>query len=179
MKESMWTAPHPDCPHPELWNAVDSMSCELEVSRFLGQLCTLLRPERVLETGTYYGQTTRAMGRALIGVGYVDSVEKDQDRCAAARAATEGLPVSVHLTDSLSFEPETPFDLMFFDARLEHRRAEILRYRIFASQRCVWVLHDAYHPVLVAAVRELEAAGVVRAATMLPTPRGLMIGRYC
>jgi hypothetical protein len=178
LNESRWTAPHSECPHPERWSAPDSTAAEVEVSEFLGALCVALRPKRVLETGAYLGYTARAMGRALVGFGELHSLEKDPARWRAARAATQGLPVTVHLVDSQEFEPDGPLDLIFFDSHIGMRYQEVLRFRQFASRRCVWALHDTMHPQVAGYLDDLQADGIVRSVTNLPTPRGLALGRY-
>jgi predicted O-methyltransferase YrrM len=177
-KESIWTPPSDECPEPELWHAPDRAGTEVEVSDFLGALCTVLRPRRVLETGSYRGHSAEAMGRALLGVGHLDSLEVDPLLADEARGRVEGLPVTVHGTSSLDFTPEEPLDLIFFDSEFEIRPLEMARFRPFASRRCVWALHDSRHDGLLSALEELRGRGVVTQVLQLPTPRGLALGRY-
>ena len=178
MEESQWTAPHPECLHPERWNAPDSTAAETEVSDFMAALCVLLRPQRVLETGAYLGHTTRAMGQALSGFGWLDALEIDPRRWSQAKAAAAGIPVRVHLADSLAFAPDGELDLVFIDSEIGIRYQEMVRFREFGSSRCVWVLHDAMHPLVVRSLEELQSNGIIASATRMPTPRGLAIGRY-
>ena len=177
-KESEWTAPSDDCPNPELWHAPDRAATEVEVSHFLGALCTALRPRRVLEIGAYRGHSTEPMGRALTGVGHLDTLEIDPALAEEARARVEGLPVTLHEVHSLEFVPTAPLDMIFFDSEYDLRPLEMARYRRFASQRCVWALHDSRHDGLQSALEELRERGVVMQVLHLPTPRGLALGRY-
>ena len=177
-KESEWTAPSDDCPNPELWHAPDRAGTEVEVSHFLGALCTVLRPRRVLETGAYRGHSSVPMGRALVGVGHLDTLEVGAALAEEARAKVEGLPVTVHEVSSLKFIPEGPLDLIFFDSEYDIRPLEMARFRRFASQRCVWALHDSRHDGLRAALEDLRKSDVVTQVLHLPTPRGLALGRY-
>jgi hypothetical protein len=177
-KESTWTAPSYDCPNPELWHAPDRAATEVEVSQFLGALCTVLRPRRVLETGAYRGHSSEEMGRALVGVGHLDTLEVDPALAEETRARVEGLPVTVHEVSSLKFTPQEPLELIFFDSEYDLRPLEAERFRHFASNRCVWAVHDSRHDGLQAALEDLRHRGVVTEALHLPTPRGLALGRY-
>jgi predicted O-methyltransferase YrrM len=177
-KESEWTAPTEDCPNPELWHAPDRAATEIEVSHFLGALCTVLRPRYVLETGAYRGHSSEPMGRALAGIGHLDTLEIDPALAAEARARVEGLPVTLHEVHSLEFVPRAPLDLIFFDSEYDIRPLEMARFRQFASPRCVWALHDSRHDGLQSSLEELRKDGVVTQVLHLPTPRGLALGRY-
>jgi hypothetical protein len=177
-RESRWTAPSPDCPRPELWHAPDRAATEIEVSQFLGALCVALRPSRVLETGAYKGYTSQAIGKSLVGIGHLDSLEIDAALAQEERTRVEGLPVSLHPVSSLEFVPEEPLDLIFFDSEYGLRPLDIARFRRFASTRCIWALHDSHHEGLRGALLELRRDGVITDVIHLPTPRGLALGRY-
>jgi predicted O-methyltransferase YrrM len=176
--EAEWTAPTDDCPNPELWHAPDRAATEIEVSELVGAMCTALKPTHALETGAYRGHTSEAMGRALVGIGHLDSLEVDSALAREARARVEGLPVTLHEVSSLDFVPEHPLDFVFFDSEFDLRPVEIERFRRFATKRCVWALHDSRHDGLQAALEELRERGVVSEVLQLPTPRGLALGRY-
>lgn len=176
--ESTWTAPSDDCPNPELWHAPDRAATEVEVSQFIGALCTVLRPRRVLETGAYRGHSSEEMGRALVGVGHLDTLEVDPIVAEETRSRVEGLPVTVYEVSSLEFTPMGPLELIFFDSEYDLRPKEVERFRQFASNRCVWAVHDSRHDGLHAALEELRLRGVVTEPLHLPTPRGLALGRY-
>jgi predicted O-methyltransferase YrrM len=150
------------------------MATEEEVTHLLGALCVALRPHRVLETGTYDGDTAEAMGKALIGYGHLDSLEIDPERAAKARGRVAGLPVDVHAVSSLDWTGG-PYDLMFFDSDGPMRAAELRR---FANPGAVWVLHDAKHPEVTDPLEGLRADGIIGAWIELPTPRGLAMGRF-
>ena len=47
--------PTPECPYPERWHMYDSMSAEVEVLDFLKALVITIKPELVVETGTFSG----------------------------------------------------------------------------------------------------------------------------
>ena len=50
--------PTPECPHPERWSMYDSMTAEVEVLEFLRTLVTTIKPNLVVETGTFMGVST-------------------------------------------------------------------------------------------------------------------------
>lgn len=177
--EATFSRPTSDCPSPEKWHARDAQATEFEVAHLLAALCVALRPEHVLETGSYLGDTSEEMGRALLGWGHLDSLESDPAHATTARAACEGLPVTIHITESLEWQPKGyGFDLMFFDSSIEAREHEIRHFSRFATPRAVWALHDTRDPKLMQALVRLETEATISYLTPLPTPRGLTIGRF-
>ena len=79
----------PECPHPERWSMYDSMTAEVEVLEFLRTLVTTIKPNLVVETGTFLGVSTLWIAEALRvnGVGRVISCEYDPQVFAAAKQA--------------------------------------------------------------------------------------------
>ena len=69
----------PECAHPERWSMVDSMTAEVEVLEFLATLVTTIKPELVVETGSFLGVSTEWIARGLKrnGFGRVVSCEYD------------------------------------------------------------------------------------------------------
>src|SRR5438067_12099178 len=57
--------PTPECPHPERWHMYDSMSAEAEVLQFLKSLITTVKPELVVETGTFVATSTLWIAEGL------------------------------------------------------------------------------------------------------------------
>src|SRR5580698_962788 len=57
--------PTPECPHPERWSMYDSMTAEVEVLEFLRTLVTTIKPNLVVETGTFSGISTLWMAEGL------------------------------------------------------------------------------------------------------------------
>lgn len=175
--ESTWTAPREDCPYPERYSAPDAEATETEVAIFLAGLCVALQPERVLETGSYKGFTTAAMGSTLVN-GHLDALEIRPDRAQAARERCEGLPVTIHEVDSLEFTTDEKYDLIFFDSDVESRKQELRQFRRFASNRCIWAIHDSRDHKIQQLLEDLRRSGNIAGFVNLPTPRGISIGRY-
>lgn len=76
---------NPLCSHDEWWTARDVQSSEDEVNEFLYALVRLLKPQCVVETGSYLGDGTLAIARALKknGFGRVFSCDILQERVDA------------------------------------------------------------------------------------------------
>lgn len=172
--EATWTQPREECPEPERWHAPDELATEAEVTSLLVGLCLALRPHRVLETGTYNGDTAEAMGRALKGYGYLDSLEIDKERAAAAAERVRGLPVTIHAISSLEFSGDA-YDFMFFDSAPGLRGEEMKR---FYRKGAIWAVHDTKWEVNRAGIEAMEAVGLINGRVELPTPRGITIGRF-
>src|SRR4051812_32344071 len=128
--ESSWTKPREDCPHPEWWTATDGDSTETEVTELVAAFVRALQPQYVVETGTAFGQTSRAIGKALKrnGHGHLDTLEVDPHRCTQARLVTRGLPVNVIERASLEFKPTRRVDFAWFDSLIELRVPEFYRF---------------------------------------------------
>ena len=86
----------PECPHPERWSMYDSMTAEVEVLEFLRTLVTTIKPELVVETGTFLGVSTLVIAEALRmnGFGRIISCEYDPKVFAAAKEKIEASDVS-------------------------------------------------------------------------------------
>src|SRR5690349_23866547 len=69
----------PECPYPERWSMYDSMTAEVEVLEFLRCLVRTLKPQLVVETGTFMGISTLwiAEGLKANGFGKVLTCEYD------------------------------------------------------------------------------------------------------
>lgn len=174
------TGARPDCPHPERWTAPDEYASEHAVSDFMVGLVHLLKPDVVVETGAYLGDTSRAIGIALAeeGVGHLYALEIVSERAGVAAQATAGLPVTVIRASSLDWEPPAPIDLLFLDTEFAIRSLEVRRFRAWASPRCVLVMHDTENGQLRGVLDQLAREGETTRWVTLPTPRGLGIARY-
>src|SRR5579864_615183 len=86
----------PECPHPERWSMYDSMTAEVEVLEFLRTVVTTIKPELVVETGTFSGMSTVwiAEGLKANGRGKVITCEFDPKVYAAAKQRIDGSGVA-------------------------------------------------------------------------------------
>ena len=179
-----YSRPTPECPHPERWHMYDSMSAEVEVLDFLRQLVITVKPELIVETGTFSGLSTLRLAEGLKtnGMGRVITCEYDATVFAAAqqRFAASGLAqwIDARNESSLDMKVDGIIDMLFCDSDAPLREQEVRR---FLPQMNPWgliLMHDASSAMKI--VREsalrLEAEGLIT-ALLLPTPRGLVLAQ--
>lgn len=171
--ESAWTKPRPDCPHPEWWHSTDPQSTEIQVSELVAGFIRAVQPEYVVETGTCVGQTAHIVGMALQanGHGRLDTLETEPDRAKLSRQRCSGLPVTVHETPSLEFEPAQRIDFAWLDSRTELRVPEFERFRPWLGEGSIVGFHDTspHKGVYGSLVEALPGTRAIR----LRTPRGV------
>lgn len=171
--ESTWTRPRPDCPYPERWHSTDPQSTELEVSELVAAFVRAIQPDYVLETGTCVGQTAQAIGMALEANhhGRLDTLESDPERAEFSRGRCDGLPVTVHCADSMTFTPAGRIGFAWLDSRTDLRIPEFDRFRPWMSPGTIVGFHDTapHHGVYGSHVETLSGARPIR----LRTPRGV------
>jgi prolipoprotein diacylglyceryl transferase len=176
--------PTPECPHPERWHMYDSMTAEVEVLDFLKAIVTTIKPELIVETGTFSGLSTLRMAEGLKqnGVGRIVSCEWDNKVYEAAkkRFAGSGLTQWIDLRNESSLEMKVPsqIDMLFCDSDPELREKEVRRFLPQMNLYGLILIHDAsshMKNVREGALR-LEAEGLL-SVLLLPTPRGLVLAQ--
>lgn len=165
------STPTRDCPNPEKWSARDSDTCEEDVLIFLTYLAGLIKPRLTIETGTCFGASAYYLAQESEKVLTCDPDDKDK---------SEFLPhnqVEYRQCRGTELISTEPIDLLFLDSDLNERVAEYFHFKPFLSDRAVVVIHDTgeTHADFLAQVKvalkdELDFV-------ILPTPRGLLIGR--
>lgn len=172
-RESKWTKPRPDCPNPERWTSTDAHSTEIEVSELVGAFVRALQPDYVVETGTCWGQTAEAIGRALQanGHGRAVSLEIDKRKCERSARRCAGLPVEIVQCASLDFEPEQEIGFGWFDSLMHLRIPEFERYRAHMNAGTIVGFHDTgpHKGDFGTAVAGIRGLRIIQ----LPTPRGV------
>jgi prolipoprotein diacylglyceryl transferase len=176
--------PTPECPHPERWHMYDSMTAEVEVLDFLKSIVTTIKPELIVETGTFSGLSTLRLAEGLKanGFGRVITCEYDAKVFAAAqqRFAASGLRewIDARNESSLEMRVEGQIDLLFCDSDAPLREQEVRKFLPQMNPNGVILMHDASS--LMKTVREgalkLEAEGLI-SVVLLPTPRGLVVAQ--
>lgn len=176
--------PTPECPHPERWHMYDSMTAEVEVLDFLKAIVTTIKPELVVETGTFSGLSTLRIAEGLKanGLGRVITCEYDAKVFAAAqqRFAAAGLAqwIEARNESSLEMKVEGRIDLLFCDSDAPIREKEVRKFLPQVNPCGLILMHDAsssMKTVREAALR-LEAEGLL-SVLLLPTPRGLVVAQ--
>jgi len=182
--QAEYSRPTPECPHPERWHMYDSMTAEVEVLDFLRAIVITIKPELIVETGTFSGLSTLrfAEGCKANGVGRVITCEYDAKVFAAAktRFKESGLAQWIDARNESSLETKVDgrIDLLFCDSDTPIREQEVRRFLPQMNPYGLILMHDAsssMKTVREAAFR-LEAEGLV-SVVMLPTPRGLVVAQ--
>lgn len=176
--------PTPECPHPERWHMFDSMTAEAEVLEFLRAVVTTIKPELVVETGTFSGISTLwiAEGLKANGRGRVLTCEFDREiyENAKARIQGSGLAEWIELRheSSLEMKVEGAIDLFFSDSDMPIREREIRRFLPQISPYGLILMHDAssHLKVVREAALQLERDGLI-SVVLMPTPRGLVVAQ--
>jgi predicted O-methyltransferase YrrM len=174
----------PECPHPEQWSMIDSMTAEVEVLEFIATLVTTIKPRLVVETGSFLGVSTEWIARGLQrnGFGKVVSCEFDTVVYERARQRLEASPLQPWMelrnASSLEMQVEGTIDLLFSDSDVAIREAEVKRYLPQMNPNGVILMHDAssHLQVVRAAALKMEAEGLL-SVVLLPTPRGLVVAQ--
>ncbi len=174
----------PECPHPERWHMYDSMTAEAEVLEFLRTMVTTLKPELIVETGSFLGVSTlwMAEGMRSNGFGKIISCEFDPVvfEKAKEKIAASGLAEFIELRNesSLEMKVEGTIDILFSDSDMPIRAAEVKRYLPQIRSTGLILMHDASSHLKVVrdAAFALEAEGLV-SCIFLPTPRGLVLAQ--
>ncbi len=174
----------PECPKPERWHMYDSMTAEVEVLEFLRTLVTTVKPELVVETGSFLGVSTLwiAEGLKANGFGKVVSCEFDPVVFAKAKekVAASGLAEWIELRNasSLEMKVEGTIDLLFSDSDLPIREQEVKRFLPQIRTNGLVLLHDAssHLKIVREAAFRMESEGLL-SCVFLPTPRGLVLAQ--
>jgi predicted O-methyltransferase YrrM len=176
--------PTPECPHPERWHMFDSMTAEAEVLEFLRAIVTSIKPELVVETGTFSGISTLWIAEGLKANrrGRVISCEFDHEiyENAKARIQASGLAEWIDLRNesSLDMKIEGTIDLFFSDSDMPIREREIRRFLPQINPYGLILMHDAssHLKIVREAALKLEQEGSI-SVVLMPTPRGLVVAQ--
>jgi prolipoprotein diacylglyceryl transferase len=173
-----------ECPHPERWRMYDPMSAEVEVLDFLKDVVTTIKPQLIVETGTFTALSTIKMAEGLEanGGGRLVTIEYDPKVYARAQERVNGSGmarwIEMRNASSLETRVDGPIDLLFSDSDLNIREQEVRHFLPQMSPHGLILMHDAgshYQVVREQALR-MQADGLI-SVVFLPTPRGLVIAQ--
>jgi predicted O-methyltransferase YrrM len=176
--------PTPECPHPERFSMFDSMTAEVEVLEFLRTLVTTVKPELVVETGTFSGISTLwiAEGLKANGRGRVITCEYDPKVYANAKERFEKSElakwIELRNESSLEMKVDGAIDLLFSDSDMPIREQEVRRFLPQINPFGLILMHDASSHLkqVREAALKLEREGLI-SVVLLPTPRGLVVAQ--
>jgi predicted O-methyltransferase YrrM len=174
----------PECPHPERWRMFDSMTAEVEVLEFVRTMVTTIKPQLVVETGTFLGVSTLWIAEALKqnGFGKVITCEYDPLVFAKARAKIDasglGEWIEYRNASSLELNVDGMIDLLFSDSDMPVREQEVRRFLPQMNPNGIILMHDAssHLKVVREAALKLEREGLI-SVVLLSTPRGLVVAQ--
>ena len=174
----------PECPHPERWHMYDSMTAETEVLEFLRTLVTTLKPELIVETGSFLGVSTLWMAEGMRSNGFGKIISCEFDPVVFAKAqekiGASGLAQFIELRNesSLQMKVEGTIDIFFSDSDMPIREAEVKRFLPQIRPTGLILMHDASSHLKTVrdAAFSLESEGLV-SCIFLPTPRGLVLAQ--
>jgi predicted O-methyltransferase YrrM len=179
-----YTPASPECPFPERWKMYDTMTAEAEVLEFLTCLVTTLKPNLIVETGSFAGVSTLALARGLQknGFGKIISCEFDSQVFAKARQriSESGLAQWVDLRNQSSLEMSVAgtIDLLFSDSDEKIRGQEVRTFLPQMNPHGLILMHDAgtHYGIVRQAALAMEHEGLI-SLVLMPTPRGLVIAQ--
>lgn len=174
----------PECPHPERWHMYDSMTAEAEVLEFLRSLVTTLKPELIVETGSFLGVSTLWMAEGMRANGFGKIISCEFDPVVFTRAqekiAASGLAGFIELRNESSLEMtvQGEIDILFSDSDMPIRAAEVKRFLPQMRSTGLILMHDASSHLKTVrdAAFALENEGLI-SCIFLPTPRGLVLAQ--
>jgi prolipoprotein diacylglyceryl transferase len=174
----------PECPHPERWSMYDSMTAEVEVLEFLRSLVRTVKPETVVETGTFMGISTLwiAEGLKSNGLGKVITCEYDAAVFAKAKERIDrsGLSSWIECRNESSLETKIQgsIDLLFSDSDPPLREKEVRRFLPQMNPNGLILMHDAssHLKTVREAALSMEQEGLI-SIVLMPTPRGLVLAQ--
>jgi Methyltransferase domain len=173
LTEDTWRPPNAWCDHTHHWHAADDQATEEEVIELVAAFVRALQPEIAVETGTWLGHATQAIGEALRrnGHGHLHAVEYDSALAQLARSRCEGLPVTVHHDSSLSWSPPGGIGFAWVDGATD-RGAEAEHLLPCMLPGAIIAMHDTGPLHCAGRMDWLNAHPRLRAIT-LRTPRGV------
>jgi predicted O-methyltransferase YrrM len=143
--------PHVAEERAELFHAADGGSTEYEYLNLLQALVLATKPQLILETGTFRGYGTLALGSALKWNGKGKLISVDSGECTEARSLAKkyGLAeLEFVQSDSIKFCAEwqgEPFNFVFHDSGMSvrHRECDLLQRKGKLALKAIAAFHDA------------------------------------
>lgn len=135
------------------YSCIQGGSPECEILEFLYSLVRLIKPENILETGTYVGWSAAVMAQAIKenGHGHIETLEIEQQHIASAKQLWQTLELTdfiiEHQKSSLEFEPTHNYDFLFLDSEPQIRFDELAKFYPYLNNSGFIAIHDL-HPHL-------------------------------
>lgn len=137
-------------PGAEGYHAFNSGGVECEVGEFLYGLVRMIKPNRVLETGTHQGISAAYIGQALKdnGSGLLTTIEYIPENVQIATMRIKVLELDefiyVHFGDALKYIIGEKFDLILLDTEPHTRFKELIRFFPMLNEGGYVFIHDLH-----------------------------------
>jgi len=138
-----------DEPSNNEYKCFDTGGVETAVGDFLYGLVRMLRPEKILETGTYSLISAAYMGLALQDneKGHLDTVEWEKEHVDRSQIRLEELGlqkyITIHHDSSTTIGPPVPiYDMLFLDTEPRLRFSELVRFYPNLKEGGYALIHD-------------------------------------
>jgi len=148
--EGFWNEPYD--PTKKGFSSFNDAGIEVETGEFMYAMTRILKPQRVLETGTHWGVGASYIGMALKenGEGQLDTIEflPEIYQRAKERIVKLGLEVQVlcHLGDVAKFNPPEgmKYKLILLDTEPQTRFAELVKFYDNLEEGGYIFIHDLH-----------------------------------
>lgn len=140
--------PEPSDNRYQCWN---TGGVEREVGEFFYALVLMMKPERVLETGTHMGIASSyiAQGMKENGFGKLTTIEYEQSHINTAKQRFNDLQLNDHVefvySPSLEWQATVVFDIILLDTEPQIRFKEFVKFHSHLKQGGIMFIHDL-HP---------------------------------
>ena len=143
-----------DPPLPEITNEhymmFDAGGVECEVGEFLHGLVRVVKPERILETGTRYGHAAAylALGLRENGGGHLTTIEINPAYTQMAAELMGRIGCGAYVTcvcgDATQYTPSEPQDMIFLDSEIQMRFGDWVRLWPWLKEGGYLICHDLH-----------------------------------
>lgn len=155
LKKTKALEPQPEyTPGREDYSMFNTGGVEIEVAEFLYSFVKMVKPRRILETGTHLGVSAMYMAKGLQengGGGKIVTLEIFDENIRKSEALWRDTGVhgaiEVHKKPSLEYETQETFDVLFLDSEPDIRFDELLRFYPRLRPGGFILIHDL-HPNL-------------------------------
>lgn len=179
-----YSPPTWECPYPERWKMLDSQTTELEIIDFLKALVIAVKPQLIVETGTFLAYSTLKMAEGLKSnrFGKIVTIESDPQVFEKAKekldASDLGQWIEYRNASSLETKIDGLIDIFFSDSHLPIREEEIRRWLPQIDPRGLILVHDAssHYQIVRESLLCMEREGLL-SVVLVSTPRGLVIAQ--
>jgi len=144
---------HPEItPGKEDWSMFNSGGVEVEVAEFLYSLIRMIKPERILETGTHLGVSSlyMALGLQKNSKGKISTFEVIPELRSQAVSLWKDFNVESFIDSNLipslsaSFSSDTIFDILFLDSEPQYRFDEFKLFFPLLKPGGLIIIHDLH-----------------------------------